>query len=134
MRLYSKNLTGRDVRAAVAKARNTHGADIYIDSVRDFKPRRDPHGVEFFCYSMNGRQATGHRPVGSYPLDGENRAASWDAYGWVISELYALDPDARIGFYKNVDHYRETVLKMAPNRRPRSDAAFLEPVEEVHAS
>jgi len=104
MRIYSSTLTVSDVEAAFATARREHGADIWAEDPRSFEPRKRSgyrHGTGVFAYSLHGWRVSGHRPIGSYDTSSENRAAAWDAWGWVIAILYAQDPDARIGWYRS---------------------------------
>lgn len=119
MKLYSNILTEHDVYRAFTEARQLDGADIYPDDISTFQPRTPyRHGVKFYATSLHGRQITGHRPIGSYPLDGEARAASWDAYGYVIARLYRIDPDARIGHYKGIADFIST-CEAASRREPK---------------
>jgi hypothetical protein len=123
MKIRSNIITGFDVRQAFAQAREDNGADVYIDEQRQFKPRRERYGVEVWAYSENGKIATGHRRVGSYPLDGELRAASWSDYGYVIAHLFNKDPHAQIGFYDNEADFVEKVRAANPRCGSRSAAS-----------
>lgn len=112
MKVYSDVITESNVYEAFRNARQNHKADIWEEDVRSFKPRKTSgftHAIEFFASSMNGHRATGHRPIGSYPLDGEDRAASWSDYGYVIAYLFKLDSNARIGRYNNLQDFRDMI-------------------------
>jgi len=127
MKLYSNKITEGGLDSAFHQARSVNGADIYPVDVRTFRPRRDgfTSGIQFYAESYSGNRATGHREIGSYPLDDVPRAASWDAYGYVIARLFLVDPDAVIGQYSGVEDFKRQVRQYAPYRRPRSDAPFL---------
>jgi hypothetical protein len=124
MKVYSDIITEPDVQAAFADARRLDGADIHITDLRTFRPRAGWRtGWEFFAGSVSGTRASGHRAIGSYPLDEVPRAASWDAYGYVIARLYQVDPAARIGPYGSRGDFIGRVLDLAASRR--SEAPFL---------
>jgi hypothetical protein len=114
MRVRSNILTSGDVYDAAHRAREVNGADVYIDAIRDFKPRREAHGVEFWAYSLNGKVASAHRPIGSYSLDEVPRAASWTDYGYLIAHLFNKDPHAQIGHYDNEADFVEKVRSYVP--------------------
>jgi hypothetical protein len=100
LRLYSNIITPGDVYTAAATAVTCNDADVWIDEHRTFTPRANyANGIEFWAHSTNGKVASGHRPVGSYPLDDQPRAVSWSDYGYLIAHLFSLDPHARIGCY-----------------------------------
>lgn len=117
MKIRSDIITMADVRQAFAAARAGHGADIWIDESRTFKPRRYHYGVEVWAESMNGKRATGHHAIGSVS-GGEAqylpRAASWTDYGYVIAALYNLDPDAQIGSYDSEADFVASVRRYVP--------------------
>ena len=88
-------LTANDVRSAVTRARTEFDQDIYLDDISV-----GPKGaIEFYCASEHGKFACNRR-------NSDTRAATWVAWGYVIADLYRRDPDARIGFYRGVNHFR----------------------------
>lgn len=120
MKIRSNIITFLDMHAAFQAARDINGADIHIESWREFKPRGFAHGVEMWAESLHGTRATGHVPArASGPRDGYPRAASWDDWGFVIARLYLIDPDARIGFYDNAADFEAKVRK-----HPRKGSAL----------
>lgn len=89
-------LTADDVYFAVKQARAEYGQDIFLDDITVGK-----HGaINFYCASQHGKFAVNRHGKS------EARAASWVAYGYVIAELYRRDPEAHIGFYNSVEHFR----------------------------
>lgn len=127
MKLYSDKLTARDVRIAFSEARTVYGADIWTDDVQAFQPRsKYAHGVKFYAQSMHGTRPTAHRAIGSYPLDRENRAASWSDYGYVIAILFARDPGAVIGPYKCAGDFHAQVTQAHEHYRKNESVAFLD--------
>ena len=115
MKLYSNQLGPCAVHAAFRDARGIDQQDIHVVDMRTFSPRgAERNGVEFYAGSSNGRRATGHRAIGSYPLSDVPRAASWTAYGYVIARLFALDPSARVSFYKSRADFIATVTRRVP--------------------
>ena len=124
MKIYSDKLTESDVRAAFTRARQDHNADIYIEDIREFRPRTHAHGIEVFAESMHGKHVTGHIPArASGPRDGYPRAASWDDWGFVIAQLFRIDPLARVGFY---DGKADFLTKVSGCPRKGSPLAFLD--------
>jgi len=60
--------------------------------------------VQFWCNSAHGRYATGRN-------EDTGRAATWAAWGYVIAELYCLDPNAHIGHYRSRHHFITAVYQ-----------------------
>lgn len=123
MKLYSNKIGYAEVRAAFTAAREICHQDIYPVGTRAFRPHGpERNGVEFYAESRHGKRATGHRAIGSCPLRDVPRAASWTAYGYVISCLFAHDPGARIGPYQD----RADFVAKVTARVPRGESsAFL---------
>ena len=94
MRIYTDKLSRADVTEAFEKARQS-GQDIRIDEMNAWIPRnpREPHKarIDVWAYASNGKRASGRDPY--------QKAPTWDAWGYVISYLFNVDPDARIGHY-----------------------------------
>lgn len=138
LKIYSNTLTMADIRAAFRAARTEDGQDIYLEDPREFEPKganRGRRGFEIFAHSLYRKQASGHRPIGSYPLSLENgsdvnRAASWTAYGYVIARLFAMDPKARIGQYGGArDFVRQVEAQAAHRARYGDHTRFLDLVK-----
>lgn len=129
MKIYSNIITESDVRAAFTSAQ-VRNADIYIDGdIRTWKPRKEQYGTEVFAASRHGRAATGHVPAReSGPRDDYPRAASWDAWGYVIAYLFNADPHARVGFYDNEADFVEKVRKY---RHKDSELPFLDVLDNI---
>jgi hypothetical protein len=133
MKIYSNRLTEHDVYSAFHQARTTNGADIWPEDVRAFRPRSEfRNGIQFYAYSHGGNRATGHRSIGSYSLEYEARAASWDAYGWVIARLYLIDPNARIGQYRDVADFVRLVSEATYRREPKDFLGLVRHVDYPH--
>lgn len=124
MIIYSNILTQHDVSEAFAQARSVHDQDIWLCDISSHPARDYGCAIKVFAYSHHGRAASAHRPIGSYSLEDVPRAASWDAYGYVMAELYRIDPAARVGFYNSVAHFIDTCR--ADSKRKGSDVAFLD--------
>lgn len=144
--MYSDTLTREDVHRAFLDALLIDGQDIHIDSMREFRAQGvttrnygtgrmisvkhyRKHGVEFFAKSTDGKRASGHHEIASGPADHYPRAASWDAYGYVIARLFAKDPDAIIGNYAGVVDFIEQVE--AANRKEPKDFLKLVRLDRV---
>jgi len=107
MRINAQSkLTSEDVWNAVITARNEHDQDIHIQDLKV----GTKGAIQFWCESLNGKYAIGRNDSAGH------KAASWTAWGYVIAELFKRDPEARIGHYKNRDHFIEQCEDMA-NRR-----------------
>jgi hypothetical protein len=126
VRLYSDKITEADLCRAFRLARLENGADIWPEDVRTFRPRRAGfrNGLHFYAYSHCGNRPTGHRMIGSYPLDDVARAASWDAYGYVIARLFMIDRQAHIGQYCGVADFRRQV-RQSRRREPKDFLCLL---------
>ena len=64
MKIYSNHLTEADVRHAFTMARIKNGADIYVEEIKSWTPRKYAYGVEVWAVSLHGTRATGHVPAG----------------------------------------------------------------------
>jgi hypothetical protein len=60
--------------------------------------------------------------------DRDLRAATWDAWGYVIAYLFNKDPFARVGFYDNEADFVEKVRKYKPKDM---DALFLSTLDNI---
>jgi hypothetical protein len=127
MKLYSNLLTTEDVFWAFADARRMDGQDIRHQDVRAFVPRGYRNGVEFYAYSVTGKRASAHRPQGGqfYGPDAA-RAATWDAWGYVIARLFDRDPEARIGYYDGRNDFIVKVNQELDRWHPPGTGAFLD--------
>ena len=121
MRIKTGNtLTRLDVYQA-AKAARDHGQDIYVyDVVQGTRG-----AITFHGYAYAGRYAA-NRSNGQ-------RAATWDAWGYLIAELYNRDTSAVIGPYKDASHFievcaseRDRITQYRPQDVPTHTAAFLD--------
>jgi hypothetical protein len=129
MKIYSNKITSEDVRSAFSRARNVNGADIWIDDLRTFRPRRrHGNGIEVFATSDGGSRATGHAPIGSYDRSDLPRAASWTDYGYVMSYLFNEDPGAIIAQYNGKADFVATCRKY-PRKDQGNSLAFLDVLE-----
>jgi len=116
MFIRSDVITSADVHLAARRARDLNESDIWIADTRDFKPRRSVHGTEFHAYSYSGKR---HRNSGTCGA-GEERAASWSDYGYLIAHLFNKDPFAQISWYDNEADFVEKIRKH-PRRGESTD-------------
>jgi hypothetical protein len=100
MKLHSDTLTTGDVMAACQVARQNFGQDVYCEESANVGSRSRRNGVIFYLESLHGRRSNNRQRS-----DGV-RAASWSAWGYVIAELFNLDPNAIIGQYAGVADFR----------------------------
>lgn len=111
MKMYSNSLTAQDVRDAFTDAREIDHQDIYLDGLSEFRPRCSYHsGVQFYAYSLHGSRT---------PHDGMDRAAGWDAYGYVIARLFLKDRAAKIGCYDGAADFVWQVNRQVGRREPK---------------
>ncbi len=122
MKIYSAKITTADVGRAFGRARMLNGADIWIDDIRSFRPRRGGNGTEFWAYSDNGTQASAHDRLRS--------AASWTDYGHVIAHLFNVDSHARIGQYNGEADFVAQVRQYPRTDRGNS-LAFLDTLTNI---
>lgn len=111
----STMLTASDVERAARYARSK-GHDIFIADL-EVSPRG---AITFHAESEDGRRATnrGGRNDG-FGYDGfgysRGRAASWTAWGWLIADLFARNPNANgVGWYKNIEDFKAQVKRYTP--------------------
>lgn len=124
MIIYSNILTQQHVSEAFAQARSQDDQDIWMCDISSRPSRTHAVAITFYAYSHHGTAASAHGPITSGPRDHLPRAASWDAYGYVIAYLFSADPAARIGPYKDREDFIAQCHKAAPGRK--SDALFLD--------
>lgn len=122
MRIHSDVLTEQDLYAALRAARAEHpiGADVRIDTCSRHGSRKRAFAFEVRLLAdcretpadvaadlvAAGRRSQRVRPLpngGTYGADhgAYGYAPTWCEYGWWIDALYAIDPDAIIGWYKD---------------------------------
>jgi hypothetical protein len=126
VKLYSNKITESDLRVAFLMARRADGADIWLAGVRTFRPRTADFrsGIQFYACSHNGR-----RPVNPgqphWTTEDLPRAASWDAYGYVIARLFMIDRHAVIGPYHGVADFKRLVRQATYRREPKDFLSLL---------
>ena len=113
MKIRSNIITRENVMAAFVAARAENQADIWVEDIREFRPRGYAHGVEVWAESNYGKRATGRNQTG-YNRGSEPRAASWTDYGYVVAHLFNLDPHAQVGFYDNEADFVAKVRSYQP--------------------
>jgi hypothetical protein len=118
MKMYSDYLTDAHVRAAFANARMEHGAHIVVDVRYTWRPRQIAHGVDFVAFSVNGTRKQNSGVAGARGA----KAATWEAWRYVIAYLFNIDPHARIGQYNNEADF---VKKVTENAARGASLAFL---------
>ncbi len=116
MKVYSNIITRATVGTAVnespATFQNTHSLEGWFEPIREFTPRGGGNGFEFFLSGSSPYRAQHDR---------EEFAATWDEWGIVIDALYFVDPNARIGHYKNrADFFAQTQDALESNARYES--------------
>lgn len=98
------SITANHVHLAISKARYQHNQDIWLDSDRGVTVGKRG-AITFYCHSTWGKFASGrHDNPEGY------RAASWTAWGYVIAELFRVDPHAHIGHYASMAHFIDRCL------------------------
>lgn len=128
MKLHSDIIDSGSLYYAAMQTRRDHGQDFQIGEVLDCGSRKRAHGVSFKGYALTGRYSTNS---GIYGADSP-RAATWSAWGYLIAELFKVDPHAVIGYYDGVADFerqcRETHAHIAEGRAydlPRYEIGFL---------
>lgn len=106
MYIRSDLLVADDIRAAFADARQFDGQDIYITDMREFRPRGYARGFQLYAGALAGRNASAHAP--------DVKAATWDAYGYVMARLYKTDPGAKIASYANLAEFCRSTGQYIP--------------------
>jgi hypothetical protein len=102
------DIIDRDELTIAAVRARKRGADIHVHEISQTKGRGKRFSVTFYAYSFNGKRATNRG-------DGE-KAASWSDYGWLIAELFVIDPEAIVGSYKGVADFVRSCEAMHTGR------------------
>ena len=96
MIVRSNVLTRTDIGAAVISTgvafQDTRSREGWFIPVREFTPRAFARGFEFFLSGSSPYRAQHDR---------DEFAATWTEWGIVIDKLYAIDPEAQIGWYSS---------------------------------
>jgi hypothetical protein len=124
MKLHSDLIISRDVWTAANRARRVHGQDIYVDDEMNCGSRKRNAAVSFRCFSEHGKRSTN---PGTSRDRTTYKAATWTAWGYVIAELFALDPKAIIGTYDGVEDFAAKCQQAISYREKYGDTiAFLD--------
>jgi hypothetical protein len=97
MIIRSNLICAHHIHEAFYFARVNDGMDIYYDDFSQFTPRKFTMGYKLYGYAHEGKYASAH--------DSLYKAATWEAWGYVIARLYAIDPNAQISFYNSAAHF-----------------------------
>jgi hypothetical protein len=118
MKMHTK-LSSQDIydSMTVSKARGLMTDDIRFIQFKEQPSKSHPNGflVQLGTYDQksgpkNSRyyKNTGKRGAHSERNEGEPVwAATYDEWGWFLADIFDRDPDARLGQYKNKDHFDE---------------------------
>lgn len=98
MFIRSNKITYIDIQREFDVAREDYDQDARYEYVRGFTPRKFKIGHQIYGYSYYGKRASAH--------DRDEKAMSWEAWGYVIAYLFHIDPNAQIGFYKDSVMFR----------------------------
>jgi hypothetical protein len=111
MKLHSDTLNRISIREALLAAQKSGKVDPLVDfSTLDARGSRTRSAafevrLEWLGTKVkgDGRKWTNSGNQGS----GGTYAASYDEWGWFITELYRIDPDMVFGHYKNLEGFHE---------------------------
>lgn len=134
MRLTSDIIDRAELESAAFHARAQHHQDIHVHEIAVGRARGKKYGITFYAHSLHGTRATNRG-------DGE-RAATWTAWGFLIAELFARDPKAKIGQYENIHDFIATCIFASEARakyveqqgkgvNPYADISFLKIVKDL---
>ena len=96
--IITRATIGEAARTAGVNFIDTNAREGWFEPIREFRPRSFAHGFEFFLTGSSKYNAAHQSAQGGYSYE---KAATWDEWGIVIAALYAVDPDAQIGYYAN---------------------------------
>jgi hypothetical protein len=103
MRIHSDKLTTDDLYLCTP-------CGVHAEVMTIGRPRKRLRGWNVGLWSEHGTRS---RNSGQYGA-GTDKAASWDEWGLWMNALYAIDPDALIGPYKSLPHFREVTAQWQP--------------------
>jgi hypothetical protein len=131
MRLSSNVITVQTLAKAFETARYIDKQDIWLSDIAQFNPRRARFGINFHAHSLTGKRKKNSGQYGSNSDSGYDRAASWEAYGYVIAHLFKIDPQADIAQYHGEQEFidqceRLASLSQETGSRTKRDASFLQ--------
>jgi hypothetical protein len=115
MRIYSNIITRDQVYNATV---GIEGVYVDNDGVKTFSPRVGGNGYVVYLEGMDDR----HRRARNQR---DGMAATWDDWGVFIARLYAIDKDARIGWYDSRDHFIEITSQAVSYGRAPGVAPWL---------
>jgi hypothetical protein len=119
MKIHSNILSEVHVMNAARKARD-NGADIDVYDLSSHGSRKRNSRIDFYAKSENGKHASAH---GGWGGSGNTtvRAASWSDYGYLMAELFRIDPNAIIGQYDGLDSFKDRCRSEWLRRRNMGD-------------
>lgn len=127
MKIHSDSLTIEDVVQCASICRAQHGVDIQIGEHVAVGSRKRASGITFKGYALAGRYACNSSVYGA----DDPRAATWSAWGYLIAELYRLDPLAIVGQYANVFDFVGQCESMHDARQRYPDARYEGPAFSI---
>lgn len=101
MKVHSNIITADHVAIAAATARMSYSVDMQVAELCNVGSRKRSHGVTFRGYALDGNRSTNSGIYGA----ANARAATWDAWGYFIAEMFKVDPDAIVGQYDGVSDF-----------------------------
>lgn len=97
MRIHSDILTARDIYRATS-ARGMTG--VYAE-VTSHGSRKRHHAFNLMLTGTSSRRPNS----GNRGADSDDYAATWDEWGMVLAELYAIDPNMDATYYASADDF-----------------------------
>jgi hypothetical protein len=115
MKLHSDYLKENDVFMAL---RNTRDSGLMQDTIgftqfafEGSRSHRVGYLIQLGTYDqiMEDGKKRHYKNSGYSGADSDSSlwAATYDEWGWFISAIFTLDPDAKFGYYKNAKHFHE---------------------------
>jgi hypothetical protein len=110
MKLHSDTITWGNLREALDQAKRKGGVaqDVYFCQINGAGSRSRSNGYEIQLGTDD--KTTGPTKSRRYKNSGQHGAdsvyaATWDEWGWFITELFQVDPNAIFGGYKGAEDF-----------------------------
>lgn len=101
MRIHSDLITAADVYRAANVASGTGDGIVYVRTLSEHGSRKRRRAFEL---SLAGDGTKSRKRT---QADRSQYAATWDAWGWFLLDLFTVDPAMIAGPYAGVDQFHE---------------------------
>jgi hypothetical protein len=121
MRLWSDKITAGHLRAAMLDCQPEFGLSVWMDirsSTDRARRRKMGHDI---VLTGTGARHTRYTNLGTstnrgWNREGDDKAATWMDWGWLLAVLFRFDPDMCTPYYDGCDDFLAETARMWPHR------------------